>query len=284
VISGTAPAFVSAELVVTRAPQPAAAQPPTGATTTVTTTASVTTALPTNSAAAVVSNTFVNLRGGPGIAYPLLGTLQQGVVLPVVGRSVDKLWWQVTASGGTAWVFGELVQVNALAQQAPTVQAPPPPVSPTPAATVAVVPIGPTAASATATPAAAAAVPAANDGLPPCNPENPWWGVKVHKDDGYTFCVPVQFEFVGSTAGDEIRMQWHIYGIERLEMRVDPDPNGCEGGAGTTGFKEFVVQKTDDFRLNRRSFKRGGYKIGLWAILPGGREQDWGQLNFCGVG
>jgi uncharacterized protein YraI len=295
VISGTVPLFISADLVTAGpaalalgAPAPVLAPTATAAAVvTATGQATATTSAPSVRATVAelaINVAQANLRGGPGVNYVLLGVATQGTVLPVTGRNADSTWWQATGATTTVWVFGELVVVSAAARNAPVVAAPPLPTAlPAPTAAPAIVTIA--APQPTAVPAlVVAAAPAADAGLPPCNPDNPWWGVKVHKDDGYTFCVPVQFEFVGPTDGDEIRMKWHIYGIEKLEMRVDPDPNGCDGGPGTTPFRAFVDFKTDDFRLNRRSFRPGGYKVGLWAILPGGREQDWGQLNFCGKG
>jgi uncharacterized protein YraI len=290
VISGTVPLWISTDLVTVNAPQAAQSTPaPTAVaavTSTNTTTAAVATSAPAVRATVAelaISVAQANLRAGPGVNYALIGAATQGAVLPVTGRSVDSAWWQVRSASGPAWVFGELATVSAAARSVAVVAAPPLPTA-LPTAVPAVVTIAAPQPTVAPAPAVAAVAPPADAGLPPCNPDNPWWGVKVHKDDGYTFCVPEQFEFVGPTDGDEIRMKWHIYGVEKLEMRIDPDPNGCSEGAGSTPFREFVALKTNDFRLNRRSFKPGGYKIGLWAILPGGREQDWGQLNFCGKG
>ncbi len=282
VISGTLPVYISAELV-TPAIAPAAV-----ATVATTATVAATSAPPAAAlgTALVISTPLANLRGGPGVQYPIVGQLAQNVTATVLGKSADGAWYQIRNAAASAWVFGELVRIDRdVAQKLAVVAAPPvPTAAPTavPAATSAIVPIVPITPTAAPAPAQATPTPAANAGLPPCDANNPWWGVKVHKDAGYTFCVPDQFAFVGGTDGDEIRMRWHIYGIESLEMRVDPDGMDC--GLGRTGTRYGVPQKTDDFRLNRRAFPRGGYKIGLWATLPGGRVQDWGQLNFCGIG
>jgi hypothetical protein len=161
------------------------------------------------------------------------------------------------------------------------VAAPPVAASLTPAATQALVPVVPVAASATPAPPAPTADPA-TAGLPPCNPDNPYWAVRIHKDEGYTFCTPVPLDFVDGNAKDAMPLRWHIYGIERLELRVDP--RGLDCGLGRSGFREWVPFKTENYVLNRSHFGRGGYKIGLWATLADGRVQDWGELDFCGTG
>jgi hypothetical protein len=123
---------------------------------------------------------------------------------------------------------------------------------------------------------------AAAAGMEPCNENNPHWAVKESKDAGYTFCAAVPFEFVEQTNDGRMLLRWHMYGIEQLELRIDPNGSNC--GMGQTGFREIVPFKMDAYELNRRNFPRGGYKIGLWATLPGGRVQDYGELNFCGEG
>lgn len=244
-------------------------------------------AAPVEAASAVVSGTIINARSGPGVTYAILTQLNPDAVLPVTGKSADGQWWQVTVNGAPAWVFGALVKPNASAAAAPVVQAPPPPTAapvaaataiPAPSATQNLVALGPTQ---TPIPAAATADPA-TAGLPPCNPDNQFWAVRIHKDDGYTFCTPVPLDFVNGNANETIQLRWHIYGIDKLELRVDP--RGLDCGLGSSGFKEWVPFKTETFVLNRSHFKRGGYKIGLWATLADGRVQDWGELDFCGTG
>jgi cell wall-associated NlpC family hydrolase len=54
----------------------------------------------------------VNLRGGPGTAYPRLGTVGAGAQLDLLGRYQE--WLKVrTADGKTAWVSGEVLPVSA---------------------------------------------------------------------------------------------------------------------------------------------------------------------------
>jgi uncharacterized protein YgiM (DUF1202 family) len=77
----------------------------------------------------------VNVRGGPGTNYPILGLLRAGDVAAVIGRSPDGAWWQILFppnTGGTGWVVGSYVQTNAAAGAVPVVAPPPPPPTNTP--------------------------------------------------------------------------------------------------------------------------------------------------------
>ncbi|MCS7057200.1 MAG: SH3 domain-containing protein [Thermoflexales bacterium] len=243
---------------------------------------------PTPTAAATpgitVANDFVNLRAGPGTNYALLGRLNRGQTARVTGKSSDGQWWQINVEGKTVWVFGQFVQANNAAQTVGIAQAPPvPTLVPLMAATesspVAVAAVAPTAS--TEPPTATPPPPAEPD----CNPSNPHWAAKLNPDaPDYTFCTPVPFEFVpnASPDPDELVIRWHIYGIKSLELRIDPSGDEC--GMGTRGLRQPVPFKTDNFRLNRRDWPPGGYKIGLFATLHDGRIQDWGELHFCGKG
>jgi uncharacterized protein YraI len=243
------------------------------------------TVVPTNASAStaatitVVVNDYVNLRSGPGTNYDLIGRINKSESAKVIGKSADGLWWQVSANGKTAWVLGQLVQASAAANGVAVVQAPPAPtLAPTTQPTL--TPTAPAVAEVPATP-----TPAFDPNRPPCNPSNPWWGVKIHNDPGYTFCVPVAFQFVPNANPDPdvVVIKWEIYGdFSELELRMDP--NGQDCGVGTTGFREKVKFKEDGYVINTRFLPKGGYKLGLWATMNDGRIQDWGELNFCGKG
>ncbi len=45
-----------------------------------------------------------NLRSGPGTDFDLVGQMQPGESLPIVGSNVDRTWWQVQTGDGPAWV------------------------------------------------------------------------------------------------------------------------------------------------------------------------------------
>ncbi len=106
------------------------------------------TATPTPEAAIAVTTQGMNVRGGPGTNYPILGAAQAGEQYVITGKDQSGTWWQVTYNGQNGWLFGELVTANnssavALAQNIPV---PPPPTNtPIPAPTQ---PPAPTAAPA----------------------------------------------------------------------------------------------------------------------------------------
>jgi uncharacterized protein YraI len=85
----------------------------------------------------------VNVRGGPGTNYALLGYLEPSARADLTGRYSD--WWQISYNGASAWVFGNLVTATN-ADSVPQVQPPPAPPTAIPATAV------PTAPPPTATP------------------------------------------------------------------------------------------------------------------------------------
>ena len=291
--TATPPAELTAtpEPTIAALPSPVAMAAAVTTTTAVTATAVTTQVLSTTAIAATtgpsvtITAASVNLRSGPGTTYEPQGQLLQGQTATVVGKSADGTWWQIKVEGKTAWVFGELILANAAASGVPVVQAPPAPTAaPTAeetATAVAIIEFTPLATTTTAVIAeatATAALPAADV----CNDANPFWAAKLNNNTDYAFCTPVPFEFVpgGSADPDELVIRWNIFGIKSLELRIDPSGDSC--GAGSTGLRQQVPFNENNFRLNRRSFLPGGYKIGLWATLNDGRVQDWGELHFCG--
>lgn len=62
----------------------------------------------------VLANTTLNVRGGPGTDYPVVGSLDAGAQADVVGKNSGAPsgpdWWMVAlANGQVGWVFAELV-------------------------------------------------------------------------------------------------------------------------------------------------------------------------------
>lgn len=78
----------------------------------------------------------MNVRGGPGTNYPVIGPGPAGESAPVLGRNTDASWLQIKypSSSGVGWVFAKLVQINGDPQTVDIVQAPPPPAAPPPQA------------------------------------------------------------------------------------------------------------------------------------------------------
>lgn len=69
----------------------------------------------------------VNVRSGPGTAYPIVGGLGAGIPSRILGRNADSSWWQIQPPNGqVGWVANSVVQAENIAN-IPVAQAPPPP-------------------------------------------------------------------------------------------------------------------------------------------------------------
>lgn len=91
------------------------------------------TATPTPEAAIAVANQGMNVRGGPGTNYQIIGGAQAGDQFVIRGKDNSGAWWQVDYNGRDGWLFAQLVNVSntdgvAVAQNIP----PPPPPTNTP--------------------------------------------------------------------------------------------------------------------------------------------------------
>jgi len=83
----------------------------------------------------------VNVRTGPGTAYPRIGEVTNGYTADILGRNNDGSWVQINYSGGQGWVFASLTQITGDVNNVPVVDvAPPPP----PPATSTPTPVPPT--------------------------------------------------------------------------------------------------------------------------------------------
>lgn len=80
-----------------------------------------------------IADSDVNLRGGPGKAYPAVGKLLAGQEVEILGRNVSGDWWQLAWPGGKqAWVAGTVVQIlGPIDTVAVAKNIPAPPVQPT---------------------------------------------------------------------------------------------------------------------------------------------------------
>ncbi len=78
-----------------------------------------------------------NCRSGPGSAYEIIGSLNQGASSTVVGRNNDSSWWVIERPGGSGncWIWAELVQLSSTECDIPIVAAPPLPPTDTPTPT-----------------------------------------------------------------------------------------------------------------------------------------------------
>jgi hypothetical protein len=67
----------------------------------------------------------LNLRAGPGTAYPILAKLPLGEDLTVTGRNEASSWYQIRRAGGTTgWVSAQYVEPTGDCSRAPIVNAP----------------------------------------------------------------------------------------------------------------------------------------------------------------
>lgn len=134
----------------TSTPLPINTLPPTATPTRVIQTPTVTATLtltPTLEQGAMVQQAVeavVNVRGGPGTTYPVVGRFQPGAEALVVGRNADTTWWQIASTPDitatesiSGWVYAELVTFSGSVTQVAVVEAPPPPPTATPAPVVA---------------------------------------------------------------------------------------------------------------------------------------------------
>jgi hypothetical protein len=114
---------IQTEDIAQPTPTPAATPPPT---------AQPTPVVPV----AVVTATSVNVRSGPGTAYPAIDKLVVGSRCTVTGRNQNSTWWQLSCAGvGTGWVFGELLSLSGPFANVPVVQVAPAPTAVPPAPT-----------------------------------------------------------------------------------------------------------------------------------------------------
>ena len=72
----------------------------------------------------------LNVRSGPGIAYPIVGGLRLGDSVEVVGKNATGTWLQIVYladSDGRGWVAAAYVDLTGSLAEVPEVSAPPPP-------------------------------------------------------------------------------------------------------------------------------------------------------------
>lgn len=88
----------------------------------------------------VRSQSAVNVRGGPGTNYPLVGALNPGESVRITGKNPVGDWWQILlTNGATGWVYGSLVETSGNTSVVALAEIPAPP-----AATATPVPAAPT--------------------------------------------------------------------------------------------------------------------------------------------
>ena len=76
------------------------------------------------------SGQIVNVRGGPGTAYGVVGQVSPGQYYAVTGKNETNDWWQIDYNGQQGWVIDQLVSATSAASEVAVVtDIPEPPVA-----------------------------------------------------------------------------------------------------------------------------------------------------------
>ncbi|NIO68795.1 MAG: SH3 domain-containing protein, partial [Anaerolineae bacterium] len=92
---------------------------------------------------ATVTAYGLNVRTGPGVAYPIIGGLSRGDTVEVTGKNVAGTWLQIAYSGREAWIAAAYVDLSDSLVTVPVVSAP---LLPTPSAAMESAPVAAQAA------------------------------------------------------------------------------------------------------------------------------------------
>lgn len=75
----------------------------------------------------------INVRSGPGTVYPVVGQAKKGETLPLISRTEDGAWLEITLAGGkSGWVSAKLVAINVPVESLPIAKSIPPTPKPAP--------------------------------------------------------------------------------------------------------------------------------------------------------
>lgn len=106
----------------TATPRPTATPPPTA------TPLPTATPVPTPAPVTARTNGAVNVRAGPGTAYPILGQAPTGTTFVIQGQNSAGTWWQVCCLGEkSGWVLAELLAAAGPVNAPVITDIPPPP-------------------------------------------------------------------------------------------------------------------------------------------------------------
>ena len=65
----------------------------------------------------------MNVRGGPGTFYPVLGTASAGEQYAITGKNSSGTWWRINYNEQSGWVFSQLVTASGPLEDVPLVKA-----------------------------------------------------------------------------------------------------------------------------------------------------------------
>jgi hypothetical protein len=83
---------------------------------------------PDESSASATINQDLNVRSGPGTAYPVQDQLPGGTTVDILGKNEGGTWWLISYGGGTGWVSEPFTE-SSNTESVPVVAAPPVPSS-----------------------------------------------------------------------------------------------------------------------------------------------------------
>ncbi len=97
---------------------------------------------PTPAAQLTIAGESINVRSGPGLVFPVIGTARQGETYNVTGTNPTGTWWRICCLAGEkeGWVRSDLVTIRGSLNDIPVIQVP----TPTPRPTATPTPIPPT--------------------------------------------------------------------------------------------------------------------------------------------
>jgi uncharacterized protein YraI len=103
--------------------------------------ASSTTASASGPGSVTVTSEYLNVRAGPGLDQAIIGKLDGGASVRPTGKSADGVWWQITYSGQTAYIYAAYTSAGGTATIT-TTAAPSASVAPAPSGNVGAFGIG----------------------------------------------------------------------------------------------------------------------------------------------
>ena len=190
----------------------------------------------------VINNPTLNVRGGPGTNYPVVGRANNGERYDVTGKNSQGSWYQIDFNGQNGWVAGEYV---ALEGDSGAVQV---------AANIPVAPTSPPAPTRPPTPPTA--VPAPTSPPAPVAPPPPsysWGNYVTGSAIGAPQCGDVYFQgqvqYANGSPQNGVCVLIDYYGPRTVKFSGSGgagDGNWgfapCGGGACNGPFKIYVVQ------------------------------------------
>ena len=176
---------------------------------------------------AVIQPARINVRGGPGTAFAVVGSAGQGEGLAITGMTPATDWYRVALSaGGEGWVFASLVQAVGPVETIPTLSEEEVPAAPTPDAQAPVA--QPAAASGAASPPIVAAPP---------------------PSDGLAFGYGVQAHMLGGEVGRSMDAVSDL-GFNWIKQQIQWKLFAGDGGGGNTAEIGSIVNEAGARGIN----------------------------------